>query len=364
MTEPSSSWKAYAGAAAGGVAVGLLMALLVWKGNPVHMGICGACFQRDVAGAVGLHTAAPVRYIRPEVIGIVLGAMVAALARGEFRSRAGASPFFKLVLGAWTSVGALVFLGCPFRLIQRLGGGDLNALVGVVGLVAGIGLALLLVRTGSTTGRSAGLPKASGYLLPAVMLGLLAALLVRPSFIAFSDKGPGAARAPWWLSLGAAALAGAVMQRMRFCTLGAFRNVVFYRDPRLLVALLAIAASYGAVAASIGAFRLGMEGQPVAHSNVLWNLLGMALAGLSASVAGGCPVRQLVMAGEGDSDSAACIVGMVLGGALAHNFGLVSGPAGPTPGGRIAVVAGLVFCAGAAALMRARAAERPEAANA
>lgn len=38
-----------------------------------------ACFERDIAGALGLHRAEVVQYIRPEIIGFVLGATLAAL---------------------------------------------------------------------------------------------------------------------------------------------------------------------------------------------------------------------------------------------------------------------------------------------
>jgi len=54
-----------------GAIVGILSVLLVYFGNPKNMGVCIACFVRDIAGAVGLHRAGVVQYIRPEVIGIV-----------------------------------------------------------------------------------------------------------------------------------------------------------------------------------------------------------------------------------------------------------------------------------------------------
>ena len=62
-----------------GIAVGVLAPMLVKLGNPGNMGICVACFSRDIAGALGLHRAAAVQYIRPEIIGFVLGSLVAAL---------------------------------------------------------------------------------------------------------------------------------------------------------------------------------------------------------------------------------------------------------------------------------------------
>lgn len=61
-----------------GAFIGILAPFLQKLGNPGNMGICVACFERDIAGALGLHRAAVVRYIRPEIIGFVLGSMSAA----------------------------------------------------------------------------------------------------------------------------------------------------------------------------------------------------------------------------------------------------------------------------------------------
>lgn len=55
----------------GGVIIGIIGALLMHFGNPANMGICVACFFRDIAGALGLHSAGVVQYIRSEIIGFV-----------------------------------------------------------------------------------------------------------------------------------------------------------------------------------------------------------------------------------------------------------------------------------------------------
>ena len=57
-----------------GLVIGILAPLLVKWGNPGNMGICMACFTRDIAGALGLHNAGVVQYVRPEIIGGLLGA--------------------------------------------------------------------------------------------------------------------------------------------------------------------------------------------------------------------------------------------------------------------------------------------------
>ena len=85
---------------AGGV-IGLIAAILVFFGNPANMGFCIACFLRDTTGALGLHSAAAVQYIRPEIIGLVLGACIISLAKKEFRPRGGSAPVTRFTLGAF-----------------------------------------------------------------------------------------------------------------------------------------------------------------------------------------------------------------------------------------------------------------------
>ena len=107
-----------------GAIIGVIASLLVFFGNPANMGFCIACFLRDTAGALGLHRAAPVQYIRPEIIGLVLGSFILASVRKEFAPRGGSAPLTRFVLGFFVMVGCLMFLGCPFRMILRLAGGD------------------------------------------------------------------------------------------------------------------------------------------------------------------------------------------------------------------------------------------------
>ena len=49
--------------------IGIFAPLLQKLGNPGNMGICVACFERDIAGSIGIHRATVVQYMRPEIIG-------------------------------------------------------------------------------------------------------------------------------------------------------------------------------------------------------------------------------------------------------------------------------------------------------
>ena len=154
-----------------GVLVGVAALVLTKLGNPANMGFCIACFERDIAGAVGLHSAAKVQYVRPEIIGLVLGAFIMALAGKEFRPQAGSSPATRFVLGAFVMIGALVFLGCPLRMVLRMGGGDLNALVGLAGFVIGIVIGILFLKRGFSLKRSYPAKLVEGTTLPAAGAG-------------------------------------------------------------------------------------------------------------------------------------------------------------------------------------------------
>ena len=50
----------------------------------------------------------------------------------------------------------------------------------------------------------------------------------------------------------------------------------------------------------------------------------MYAVGFAAVLAGGCPLRQLILAGQGSSDSAVTVLGMFAGVAACHNFGLAA----------------------------------------
>ena len=127
------TWPVVAGAA-----LGIVAPLLSYNGNPGNMGFCAACFLRDTAGSLGLHHAAPLQYLRPELIGLVLGALASAFLSKEFKPRGGSAPLARISLGFFAMLGALIFLGCPWRAYLRLGGGDLTAIAGIVGLFAGV----------------------------------------------------------------------------------------------------------------------------------------------------------------------------------------------------------------------------------
>ena len=164
--------KVHLGVIIAGAAVGLAALILTALGNPTNMGFCIACFLRDISGAVGLHSAAKVQYVRPEIIGLVLGAFIMSVASKEFKARAGSSPAIRFVLGAFVVIGALAFLGCPLRMVLRLGGGDLNALVGLIGFTGGILLGIASLKKGFSLKRSYEAHKAEGGVLPAVMAAL------------------------------------------------------------------------------------------------------------------------------------------------------------------------------------------------
>ena len=55
---------------------------------------------------------------------------------------------------------------------------------------------------------------------------------------------------------------------------------------------------------------------------------------------------KVILSGEGSADAAMAVLGMVAGGGLVHQWGIVSTSAGPTPYGKAAVLLGVAFCFG------------------
>ncbi|MFR7899038.1 MAG: hypothetical protein ACLU6Y_03775 [Ruminococcus sp.] len=51
------------------------------------------------------------QYIRPEIVGLVLGSCILALATKEFKPRGGSAPVTRFVIGMFVMIGCLMFLG-------------------------------------------------------------------------------------------------------------------------------------------------------------------------------------------------------------------------------------------------------------
>lgn len=343
---------------AAGVIIGIIAVALVYFGNPTNMGFCIACFLRDTSGALGLHSAAAVQYIRPEIIGLVLGACILALINKEFKPRGGSAPVTRFILGVFVMIGCLMFLGCPFRMILRLAGGDLNAIFGFIGFAAGILAGVFFLKKGYTLKRSYKMQTIEGGLFPVVQIVFLILLMAAPAFIHFTaaDGGPGGKHAAIYIALAAGLIVGALAQKTRLCMVGGIRDVVLFGEWKLLLGFVAILVSalignlILGVVTGTPYFTVGFAGQAVAHTDGLWNALGMALAGFCCVLLGGCPLRQLILAGEGNTDSAITVFGLMVGAAIAHNFGLASSAEGPTDNGKLAVVIGIVVVAVIAAV--------------
>lgn len=306
-------------------------------GNPRNMGICVACFTRDIAGALGLHRAGVVQNLRPEIPAFCLGAFLAALAFREFRPRTGSSPIIRFILGMFAMIGALVFLGCPWRALLRLAGGDWNAILGLAGLILGIAIGVQFLKWGFSLGRSRAARPLAGLAMPFIMLVLLVLAITNPQFgetgkaaLFRSTEGAGAQHAAVWVSIVAGLAIGFLAQRTRFCTVGGLRDVILMRDIHLLSGVSAFLAAAFVLNLIYGQFTPGFEKQPAAHTVWYLNLGGMILAGLSFTLAGGCPGRQVFLSGEGDGDAAVFVLGMLTGAGVAHNFLMVGkGPTAP-----------------------------------
>lgn len=335
-----------------GAVIGILAPLLQKLGNPGNMGICVACMERDMAGALGLHRAQVVQYLRPEIIGFVLGSLVAAYLFKEFRPRAGSAPIVRFVLGVFAMIGALVFLGCPWRAMLRLAGGDGNAIFGLAGLAFGVWIGTLFLKSGYSLGRTQSASTTMAWIFPVIMLGFLVLLLMFPQvpgeprsgILYYSVKGPGSMHAPVVVSLGVGLVVGFLAQRSRFCTMGGLRDLILFRHTHLFGGFVSLILFAFVTNLLLGQFKASFAGQPVAHTQHFWNFAGMALAGLAFALAGGCPGRQLFLAGEGDGDAAVFVLGMLVGAAFAHNFGLASSPQGIGPHGMAGLVVGFVVC--------------------
>jgi YedE family putative selenium metabolism protein len=335
-----------------GAVIGVSGVILSWLGNPPNTGFCVSCFMENIAGAIGLHGNIRMQYLRPEIIGFVIGAFLMSVRNREFAATGGSSPLLRFFVGVLLIIGCAVFIGCPIKMVFRLAAGDLTALIGVGGLVAGVYVGMKFLERGFSLGRPGPSRAANALLIPVLMALLLSALLLKPDFIAISSKGSGAQYAPLALSLFAGLGIGALAQRTGFCMTGGISRLFLWGPVEFTFCPKTTGLAIGmtffflfALVASFltGQFSLGWHGQPSSNESHLWNFLAMGMVGFGSVLIRGCPFRQLISAGQGDTDAGMAVLGMLTGAALVQEWGLAGNAAGTPYEGKVAVLFGLCF---------------------
>ena len=144
---------------------------------------------------------------------------------------------------------------------------------------------------------------------------------------------------------------------------GGLRDTMMFKDMHLLWGFIAIFVTVLIGNLAMHNFKFGFTSQPVAHSSHVWNFLGMLLAGWGSVLLGGCPLRQLILAGRRIRPPVSVqisvvklhtVFGMIVGAAFAHNFGLAGNAdsvneageyvvGGISTKGKVAVILGIVI---------------------
>ena len=237
-------------------------------------------------------------------------------------------------------------------MVIRISAGDVSAITGAVGLAAGVWTGLKFLEGGFRLGRSSEAHRANGYIIPLFMLVLLVLLLVKAPFLNISTKGSGALHAPVVISIAIGLIIGYFAQRSGFCITGGIARLFLWGPkevlgcPKSTGLLMAIGGFFlTALFANIltGQFSFGLHGQPSSNESYLWNGLGMALVGFGSVLIKGCPLRQLVLSGQGDTDAGAAVLGMFTGAAIVQNWGIAGTSAGTPYWGKIAVLTGFIL---------------------
>ena len=345
---------------AAGVVTGTLAVLLTKWGNPLNRGLTVTCFIRDITGALGLHQASGAQYIRPEIAGFVLGAFITSIAFKEFKTRGGSSPIVRFFLGFFVMIGAEVFLACPAHVLLRLGGGDLNALSGLAGLVFGVIIGVIFLKMRFSLGRKNQMQTIPGFVVPLIMLVLILLLILKPEFISLSKSGAGGQHAAIWISLAAGLAVGFMAQRTRLCFMSGWRDLFLIKNTEYFSGIAAFFLAVLITNYAIGNFgadsiyHWGFTRQPYAVNNQLWNFVSMVLVGLASALLGGCPLRQTILSGEGDTDAGLALLGFFAGAPIAQNFLIKSNDTfmGINTYGPLAVMIGLIFCITIGIVMR------------
>jgi YedE family putative selenium metabolism protein len=160
---------------------------------------------------------------------------------------------------------------------------------------------------------------------------------LRPSFITLSQQ----RHAPLIASLAIGGLLGMAGQRTKLCFTGGFRNLFLIGDTTLFMGTVFLVLSAFFTNLALGQEHMGVH--LIGSADTLWSFLALTVVGTASVFLGGCPFRQLVLAAQGNTDSAMTIMGMMAGAAISYNYYLAFMADSLDRNGKAAVLGGLVI---------------------
>ena len=285
-----------------GAVIGLIAVWLQSSATRQTWGICVACFERDVAGGLGLHRAAIVQYLRPEIMGAGVRPAGRRHRHAGIQTARGFRTHRPFCPRHDSCHGRIGVPRCPWRAIsarrRRRKRHPLALPAWPRGSVwdalfkKAIPLVAATARASSPGHSSPSSPSACSFFLP----HFPANPGRRKAAPCSTREGPLAHSTPLHRFAGAGLHNRHFRAAQPFLHDGAFRDLLF-RYTHLRRGWRPCSPPHW-VNALTGGLKFGFEGQPVAHSDFLWNYLGMVTAGLAFALAGGHPGRQLFMAGK------------------------------------------------------------------
>lgn len=138
---------------------------------------------------------------------------------------------------------------------------------------------------------------------------------------------------------------GFIAQRAGFCSIGGWRDYVLFKDtslwwgvPAFIVGgiigytILSVTGSifydnqfpwgwfngWTSIPGSVAASGVKLFPADAILNAAVWAIIGAVGIGFFSTLAGGCPLRQTVMAGEGSKSSYIYLIGFIVGAPLAH----------------------------------------------
>jgi hypothetical protein len=121
---------------------------------PMAYGVCMVCHPKELVNWLADHllnthwgySMAAMQAPILTVVGVALGAAIAAVRHGEFHLRPARQPLLYLVLGFLMINLGLILGSCPIRIVLLSAYGSLTGLIGWALVIAGVGVGLVVLR--------------------------------------------------------------------------------------------------------------------------------------------------------------------------------------------------------------------------
>lgn len=277
----------------------------------------------EITGAIKLHKGSLLSYFRPEFFAIIAGSFLMSLYKKDFNASISSSPISSFFIGVAISLASSLFLLGPVKIFAFFSQRELAFIPSLPAYIVGVYIAILMQKRTYRASDFKNINPVESYYIPVISVILTIMIILKADFFeAVLSRNDNVFYAKPILASLIGLFIGAALQRGNFCMVSNLREFFVEKKIAALFGILSFMAVFFVFSFLNLKFINIFTFDSIIARDYFWFYLNAIIIGFGFGILRKGPIRLLISAGEGESNSIFALSGIFITSTLVENFNL------------------------------------------